>query len=207
MSETKRKLERNTEILSLKSSFLEANKHKETLLRLTPNFWHLLYLEETVGSFINEFHISSIVTASALVECCLYFEYLRRNPKYQVAGTTVPENVSFSTFIKYFRETEVPFDCLLDRHESLTIRPNEINYVRNRNKYAHGDIWRTVRIPSMDLPISDEAIEYGIGLDEYSHQADGKRGLENRAYIHLKKSLNFMIQFTDYVRKKEGIED
>jgi hypothetical protein len=207
MSTTNRKLDRNTEILSLKSRFLEVNKHKGTLLKLTPNFWHLLYLEETVGSFINEYHISSIVTASAMVECCLFFEYLRRNPKFQVAGTTVPERVGIGIFIKYFREKEVPLDCLLDRHESLTKRPNELNYVRNRNKYAHGDIWRTIRNPSLDLPVSNEALEYGIGLDEYFHQADGKRGLENRAYIHLKKSLNFMIQFTEYLRKKEGIVD
>jgi len=207
MGATKRKLNRNAEILSLKDRFLEVNKHKGVLIRLTPNFWHLLYLEETVGSFINEYYISCLITASAMVECCLFFEYLRRNPKFQIAGTTIPENVSFSTLIKYFREKEVPLDCLLDRQESLTKRPNEINYVRNRNKYAHGDIWRTVVNPSLDLPVSDEAIEYGIELDEYVHQTDGKSGLENRAYIHLKKSLNFMIQFTEYLRKKEGIED
>lgn len=207
MSVNTRKLDRNAEVLSLKSRFLEVNKHKGTLLPLTPNFWHLLYLEETVGSFINEYHISSIFTASAMVECCLFFEYLRRKPKFQVAGTPVPERVSFSTFIKYFREKEVPLDCLLDRHESMTKPPNELNYVRNCNKYAHGDIWRTIRNPSLDLPVSDEALEYGIEIDEYIHQAEGKRGLENRAFIQLKKSLDFMIHFTEYLRKKEGIED
>lgn len=163
-------------------------------MRLTPSFWHLMYLEEAVGSFINDFFISSIVASSALVECSLFLEFIRVNKKYQKAGTVLPSNISLGVLFDYFKASKVPLECLLDNLEELE-KPSEIKYVQIRNKFTHGDMWRAVSNPSLYLPISDEAQQYGINIEEYLSPEGGKWVFENISYIQLNKSLRFMNQF------------
>ena len=170
--------------------------------RQTPLFWHFLYAEETVKSFNQGYNISCILTASALVECILFWEYKRRNPNSMKAGAPLKERGdSMWKYIQYLSKRGVPINDLLFKHEKKLENPSDVKFVETRNLFAHGDILQVVRMPPLCYPISDEASDYGIQDEEYFN-LHPKSGFENIAYIQISKALKFANTFTNYLGSK-----
>jgi hypothetical protein len=171
-----------------------------TNIRLTPYLWHFLYIEEAYGSFHNQFFVSSILNASALVESLLYWEYIRKNPKYQQAGQTLPENVTLGTLFRELEPICKALTVLRDRDETNS-NSRDLRFIKIRNKFAHGDLTTFIPFPSEYLPRSDELDKYGISLEEYINPPQNKRNFENVAYYQLTKSFNFVEKFIQYIKE------
>ena len=167
--------------------------------RQTPFYWHFLYAEEAVKSFNQGYNISCILTASALVECLLFWEYKRKNPNSMKAGAPLKEKGdSLWKYLQYLAKRGVPINDLLFKHEDKLENPSDVRFVETRNLFAHGDLLQVVRMPPICYPTSDEASDYGI-LDEEYFESHPKSGFENIAYIQLSKGLKFAITFTNYL--------
>lgn len=174
-------------------------------LRLTPTYWHIQYLKEAIESFKNKQFIASIVLSSALVETCLYWEYIRTDPKYQKAGTVLPSKLSLSDLVIIHEKTAVPLKILLDEGESFK-KPSETHYIQTRNKFAHANVNHILDNPSILLPNTEsEWDKFGIDKEEYLNAYIHGRGLENLAYVHLIKTLEFLKQFENYIKEKHQL--
>lgn len=198
MNANSRKQSRETRIDELLIEY--KSKMDETKAsRQTPLYWHLLYVEEAVKSFNQGYNVSCILTASAFVECILFWEYKRRNPNSAKAGTPLKESGdSLWKFLTFLAKRGVPINDLLFKHENKFDKPSDVKFVETRNLFAHGSILEVVRIPAICYPITDEASDYGI-IDEEYYNLHPKSGFENIAYIQLSKALKFAITFTNYL--------
>ena len=203
MNVDSRKQSRETRIGELLIEY-KMKMDETKLSRQTPLFWHFLYAEEAVKSFNQGYNISCILTASALVECILFWEYKRKNPNSMKAGTPLKERGdSLWKFLTYLAKCGVPINDLLFKHENKFEKPSDVKFVETRNLFAHGSILEVVRIPASCYPISgEEASDYGI-TDEERFNLHPKYGFENIAYIQLSKALKFVITFTNYLRALE----
>ena len=173
--------------------------------RQTPTFWHFLYAEEAVQNFNQGNNISCILTSSAFVECVLFWEYLRKNPKRMEAGKLIRQSRdSLSLYLQNLENKGVPVKALLFKHETNFEKPKEVSFVNTRNIFAHGDIHAETRTPQLCYPISDEALDYGITEEEY-WDFHLKRGFENIAFIQLTKALKFAVEFTNYLGIKARV--
>ena len=193
-----RKQSRDIKIGELLSQYTSKMLEKK-VSRQTPFNWHFLYAEEAVKSFYERTNISCILTASALVECLLFWEYIRRNPNSMKAGTTLNESKSSMwTYLQYLAKRDLPIDDLRFKDEKKLEHPSDVKFVETRGHFAHGDLLYAVRTPALYYPRSDEASDYGILDDEY-HDKHLNAGFENIAFIQLSKALKFAITFTNYI--------
>lgn len=176
---------------------------KESKYYLTPIRWDVFYLDETYRAFSSEHFISSILTASALVEGILYWEHIRTKPKYNQARTLLPQRTSMSfliTNVVYFLKD--PLKAIMDIDESFAMKPNILRFIQIRNKFAHGDLLNFIQTPALFWGGSDIAEKYGVSLEEYMKPTTYERGFENTAFMQITKSYNFVEKFIEYARDK-----
>ena len=193
-----RKHSRDKKISELVNEYRSKMLEKK-VSRQTPFYWHFLYAEEAVKSFYEGTNISCILTASALIECLLFWEYKRQNPNSMRAGAPLKEKGdSMWKYLQYLAKRGFPIDDLRFKDEKKLEYPSDIKFVETRGHFAHGDLLYAVRTPALYYPRSDEASDYGILEDEY-HDKHPKAGFENIAYIQLVKALKFAITFTNYL--------
>jgi hypothetical protein len=162
---------------------IESLKEQHKML-ITPSFWSEFYFSEAVDCFENELFFSSVLVASALVESCLYWEWVRRKQPHFLPKITP----SLSKLFRYFYDSDIPVHLLVDKEEPIEyyIKDKEIGKIRFievRNKFAHGDI----RNINTFMPLSQTAVdEYGIDIGS---------PLESVAYIQVLKAFRFIIEF------------
>jgi hypothetical protein len=192
--------EERCELLNAKMNLLKESKYN-----LTPIRWDVYYLDETYQAFSSEHFISSILTASALVEGILYWEHIRTEPKYKQAGTPLPQRTSMSKLFSKVRSfLKEPLKEIMDPDESFDMKPNILRFMQIRNKFAHGDLLQFIQTPALFFGTSDVAEKYGISLEEYMNSSNYKRGFENTAFMQITKSYNFVEKFNEYARDKYG---
>jgi len=195
ISPKERYRERCQELLSMKNDL-------PTEYPLTPYNWDPFYREEAYGSFCNQFFISTILNASALVESMLYFEYIRKTYKYQEAGASLPDRVSLGTLYKCLKnEIKDPINELIDEDETDITNPNDLKFIKYRNTFSHGALIIVTKFPSAYLPRSDVAAKYGIVDEEYFVNPIDKWIFENLAFIQIVKSFKFVKKYIKYIKE------
>lgn len=189
---------------------IDSLKAKVKPLRLTPFNWHIQYLDEAVKCFHKYLHISCIVVSSTLVEVSLCWERFRQNPKKTVSYEEFRRNNLNNLFYFFLEDKGAPLEFLMDSDEDIaSLREmkkkerkeqiHNIRYIKIRNKFVHGDLFYPVINLQPLLPPNKELQEYNIK----DGQLSGSSGLRTVAYVHLTKTLRFMVAFTNWVNQQE----
>jgi len=187
-------------------------------LRLTPLNWDMKYRDEAVRCFSRSLPISCIAVSSALVETCLSREYFSHYPEEKVAKI-MSQKFDKSSLTKLFEKylcSNIPLESLMDSDENIedlrrskgkdrSGKISSLRYIKTRNKFAHGDLFykeeKWYRFAHRDLlpKKRQELSDYDIDDEEKENPT-----LETVAYVHLSKTLNFMIAFADLQSAKSS---